>query len=1003
MIPAGFLAAVEWLNANISNILPVQTCSATVTVHPFMLDSSRTGINSKTRALRHADQLYKCGSSGDEENMTAEELHSCSAEATLGHNVHAVIADQYSSTVTTIAMMAEIHGRPMIGYGSTSDALSNKLDFPFFSRVVAPDKYQAPFLAKMVHSFGWRHIGILNGHGSYAAGFATTFAAKCGTFLNAQRNAPDPILVEERHIFTEGDRDTDTMDALLRTIQDAGVKIIMLSSAGYADTIFVLERAHILGMTGGGYIWVGADGWMSADDFKDTDATATNRLKEFTHGSVGIFHYTDASATIVAETEMYGSGASSGWHALASRLDSNWTIPGFTRPYDAWGYYVWDATVHTVRALAMASRSCFDSGNCSQQAIRTHNTYFGATGRVELNASTGDRKIGRYVILNVNKDDPRILVPIGVIEGDAWGEPVVTISPAHWASIVWPNGATGRDNIVSDGDWSSSSEVEVDTDLAIGLGLGFGIPILLLLGFMHFYRKKKIRRSREKKAQIAVAVKEKNALQKQLTDLQESMASTMEVKTPWAGIGAKADAINAHRNSISIIPRRESQIKVTVQEFYSRWYWEEDEHNLHKHNKFMIKAPCWVEYAGSVSAELESQYQKFQKFNRAAEHAEHKTDLADRISTTGNEQKAHNAHTGTKYTVNFLTMSQRNDHSGFSRKMLRDELQRNVTKYRDAPTEEALDEAALDGICINVKTTNAFSSDSVTSFLEADIADQMPLDFEVEHTLPLHIGQLIQVHKKRTDGYWHGSIIYDKDDADNDHAGWFPGVNLTKASAKITAEFQAKIGGAGADALAVPKSWDDQPDKLHAQMFDVPLSSAEARGKINEFMKTLNRAPPRVISLRRVQNVPMWQSYAVKKITMMNRAGARDNWEKTALFHGTDEDTAKKIMQQGFNRNFSGLNATYFGKGVYFARDASYSSSKTYARPNAAGLQCMFLCRVLTGEYCQGVKDAKAPDVLDAATNRLYDTTVDNMSSPGIFVTYHDAQVYPEYLIQFKQ
>ena len=40
-------------------------------------------------------------------------------------------------------------------------------------------------------------------------------------------------------------------------------------------------------------------------------------------------------------------------------------------------------------------------------------------------------------------------------------------------------------------------------------------------------------------------------------------------------------------------------------------------------------------------------------------------------------------------------------------------------------------------------------------------------------------------------------------------------------------------------------------------------------------------------------------------------SGSNKNWEKTTLFHGTDEETAKKIMQQGFNRNFSGLNFLY--------------------------------------------------------------------------------------------
>ena len=54
---------------------------------------------------------------------------------------------------------------------------------------------------------------------------------------------------------------------------------------------------------------------------------------------------------------------------------------------------------------------------------------------------------------------------------------------------------------------------------------------------------------------------------------------------------------------------------------------------------------------------------------------------------------------------------------------------------------------------------------------------------------------------------------------------------------------------------------------------------------------------------------------------------------------------------------------TAYGKGAYFARDASYSSSTTYSRPNAQGVQHMFLARVVIGEYCRGVQDALAPPV----------------------------------------
>jgi len=67
----------------------------------------------------------------------------------------------------------------------------------------------------------------------------------------------------------------------------------------------------------------------------------------------------------------------------------------------------------------------------------------------------------------------------------------------------------------------------------------------------------------------------------------------------------------------------------------------------------------------------------------------------------------------------------------------------------------------------------------------------------------------------------------------------------------------------------------------------------------------------------------------------------------------------------------------------------------------------MMACRVVVGEYCVGKMDALTPDLRDSQKNILYDSTVgllglDTMASPSIYVTYHDAQAYPEYLIAFK-
>lgn len=158
----------------------------------------------------------------------------------------------------------------------------------------------------------------------------------------------------------------------------------------------------------------------------------------------------------------------------------------------------------------------------------------------------------------------------------------------------------------------------------------------------------------------------------------------------------------------------------------------------------------------------------------------------------------------------------------------------------------------------------------------------------------------------------------------------------------------------------------------------------------------------------------MWQSYAVKRQTIMMREkgakadatttrSAAHRYEKVWLFHGTDEQTVPKIVGQGFNRSFAGKNMCRWGKGVYFAKDASYSSSTTYSKPNAQGIQHMFLCRVVVGEYTQGKQDALVPDARPGGGHLLYDSTVNDKKPPSIFVTYHDAQAYPEYLVKFRQ
>ena len=152
----------------------------------------------------------------------------------------------------------------------------------------------------------------------------------------------------------------------------------------------------------------------------------------------------------------------------------------------------------------------------------------------------------------------------------------------------------------------------------------------------------------------------------------------------------------------------------------------------------------------------------------------------------------------------------------------------------------------------------------------------------------------------------------------------------------------------------------------------------------------------------------------------MDKQNPLGHQNEKKLFHGTASDVCEKINAQGFNRTFAGKNgkspffqyfivtrylytSTFYGKGVYFARDACYSAQEKYSPPDANGLTHMYHVCVLTGEYTLGTADTIVPPPKDPQKDRnvLFDSTVNNVQDPTIFVTYNDAQAYPEYLITF--
>ena len=87
-------------------------------------------------------------------------------------------------------------------------------------------------------------------------------------------------------------------------------------------------------------------------------------------------------------------------------------------------------------------------------------------------------------------------------------------------------------------------------------------------------------------------------------------------------------------------------------------------------------------------------------------------------------------------------------------------------------------------------------------------------------------------------------------------------------------------------------------------------------------------------------------------------------------------------------------SGTVWGQGIYFATNASMSVG--YAKQDASGTRYMYVARVAAGQFIVGSTEMIVPPTKTG--NIKYDSVVDKVANPSIFVMFYDNQYYPEYL-----
>jgi len=204
-------------------------------------------------------------------------------------------------------------------------------------------------------------------------------------------------------------------------------------------------------------------------------------------------------------------------------------------------------------------------------------------------------------------------------------------------------------------------------------------------------------------------------------------------------------------------------------------------------------------------------------------------------------------------------------------------------------------------------------------------------------------------------------------------------------------------------------------------LFDVPRESAEFHAVSTVFTTSSKDLSSygfnaqqwercQVLRIQRVQNAAQEEGGTRPYYDTVKRCfvqmgiefvpGVHTRW----LFHGSSAvDSIVSNPVQGFQPLASGsAGASVWGRGTYFARDAGYVASGPFCgQPASDGTRRMLLCQVTTGMSCIGAPHQTGILPVRQGPHR-YNSSVDSLSSPEIFIIQHPGAAYPAYLITFR-
>ena len=406
---------------------------------------------------------------------------------TRGENPNALIGCRCSSASISLARTSGLMKVPQISPESTHSALSDKEEFPYFSRLSSSKEAQA--LVSLLRHFGWKKVSIIHTEKQYSADLAKEFQRLWkGTHVDATGSWTGSIPYISTIATNENDvADIDSIRLALSDFPTEQSRVVLL--LGHSQHAFAVLEEAVNMQFQPDTIWVGSVAW-------------TNRFPSvktpMLPGYIGVTPYRNRDGVY-----MDYLGRLQKWQQAQGR-DPWPQLPDYAAEY------MIDSILAAVLALSSLSEDERLNGDAVVQAIRGLN-FSGVSGPVAF-TEKGDRKDPKFSIFNLQEHESGLVWEN--LGSDATGDGTVDADPDHFC---FPSVGCDFDAIPLDSYPANLDPVHK----AITVGIPSILAILMLVLWRYCRSKAKKRRLKSNMSEMQKRLKAMKEIDTDLHDIDE--------------------------------------------------------------------------------------------------------------------------------------------------------------------------------------------------------------------------------------------------------------------------------------------------------------------------------------------------------------------------------------------------------------------------------------------------------------------------------------------------